>query len=329
MKIGITYDLKDDYLKMGYGPEQAGEFDKIETIDAIDQSLQQLGFSTEKIGHNKNLMAALMAGKRWDLVFNYTEGLFGMSREAFGAAILEAYEIPIVFSDSLTLALCLHKGMTKTILRHLGVPTADFWVIKNLNELKNFHVNFPLFVKPVAEGMGKGIDLRSIVNSNQELYNTCQKTLTAFNQPVLIETFLPGREFTVGITGTDKDTKAIGTLEIIFTDHSLGHIHSYQNKAECEKRVQYLLLKDDLRLKQEIEQIAVDAWKGLNCRDGGRIDIRLDKQGKPMFMEVNPLPGLDPVISDLTILCQQEGISYLQLIKSIMNSALKRYGSIK
>src|SRR5581483_5078997 len=128
MRIGVTYDLRSDYLAMGYGEEETAEFDSEITINAICDALTGLGWRVERIGNVRRLVEALGAGKRWDAVFNFCEGLKGVSREAQVPALLEAFDIPYVFSDPLTLALTLDKAMTKRVVRDAGVPTADFAV---------------------------------------------------------------------------------------------------------------------------------------------------------------------------------------------------------
>ena len=158
MIVGLTYDLRDDYLKEGYSEEETAEFDAEVTIDAIDSTLQSLGFQTQRIGNIKSLVKALHGDQKWDLVFNICEGMYGIGREAQVPAILDAYKIPYVFSDPLVLALTLHKGHTKRVVRDFGIPTADFEVVNTLSDVEKVNLPYPLFVKPVAEGTGKGID---------------------------------------------------------------------------------------------------------------------------------------------------------------------------
>ena len=202
MTIGLTYDLRHDYLAAGYSQEETAEFDRVDTIEGIESALQALGHETERIGNVKSLVGRLAAGERWDMVFNICEGMFGMGREAQVPALLDAYEIPYTFSDPLILALTLDKGMTKTVVRSVGVPTPDFAVVAAPEDVAAVDLPFPLFAKPVAEGTGKGIDARSKVDSPQQLAAVCRELLAKFSQPVLVETYLPGREFTVGIVGS-------------------------------------------------------------------------------------------------------------------------------
>lgn len=322
MKIGITYDLREDYLIEGYSEEETAEFDRAETIEAIDQTLKELDYRTDRIGHLKSLTRRLSAGDRWDLVFNIAEGLRGFGREAQIPALLDAYDIPYTFSDPLVLALTLHKGMTKHVIRDMGIPTPDFAIIEKEDQITGICLSYPLFAKPVAEGTGKGITAASKINTEKELVEMCKMLLTVFKQPVLVESFLPGREFTVGIIGTGKDAIATDTMEVCLKAQAEPDVYSYINKENCEELVEYRLVYDEEA--QQVRETALSAWRGLGCRDAGRMDLRSDRSGRPNFMEVNPLAGLHPQHSDLPIIFSLMGKTFHQLIDRIMHSALKR-----
>jgi D-alanine-D-alanine ligase len=322
LKIGITYDLREDYLIEGYSEEETAEFDRAETIEAIDQTLKELDYRTDRIGHLKSLTRRLSAGDRWDLVFNIAEGLRGFGREAQIPALLDAYDIPYTFSDPLVLALTLHKGMTKHVIRDMGIPTPDFAIIEKEDQITGICLSYPLFAKPVAEGTGKGITAASKINTEKELVEMCKMLLTVFKQPVLVESFLPGREFTVGIIGTGKDAIATDTMEVCLKAQAEPDVYSYINKENCEELVEYRLVYDEEA--QQVRETALSAWRGLGCRDAGRMDLRSDRSGRPNFMEVNPLAGLHPQHSDLPIIFNLMGKTFHQLIDMIMHSALKR-----
>jgi D-alanine-D-alanine ligase len=258
------------------------------------------------------------------MVFNIAEGLHGFGREAQIPALLEAYLIPYTFSDSLVLSLTLHKGMTKDVVRALGIPTPDFAVVKTPEDLPHVRLPFPLFAKPVAEGTGKGINDASKISSPEALEAVCRLLLEKFDQPVIVETYLPGREFTVGIVGTGPEAKVLGVAEVLLKENAEQNAYSYVNKERYAELVEYRLV-DDPAARQAAE-IALAAWRGLGCRDGGRVDLRADAAGKPCFIEVNPLAGLHPRHSDLPIICTLQGISYHQLIGFIMDSAWRRQG---
>lgn len=330
MHIGLTYDLRSEYLAAGYGEEETAEFDREETIDSIAGALERLGHKVDRIGHAKQLTARLVAGDRWDLVFNICEGLRGLGREAQVPAILELYEIPYTFSDALVMAVSLHKGMTKAVLGDAGVATPRYRTISKRDEADGTATDgqdfaFPVFAKPVAEGTGKGVTPASKVKALDELWPTCERLIAQFKQPVLVEEFLPGREFTVGLVGTGDETQVIGTLEIVLLDSAEPEVYSYINKEKCEELVEYRPVdaKHDPEVA-EAERIALAAWKALGCRDAGRADLRSDPRGKPQFIEVNPLAGLHPQHSDLPMICTAVGMPYDELLRRIVDSAAKR-----
>ena len=322
LKIGITYDLRDDYLKEGYGLEETAEFDLLDTIEAIEKVILDNGFQADRIGNIKALTCRLAAENRWNLVFNIAEGLYGFGREAQIPALLDAFNIPYTFSDPLGHTLSLHKGMTKHVLRDLGIPTPDFAVVSSDAEIDKVNLPFPLFAKPVAEGTSKGITALSKLTNREELRRTCKHILQTFKQPVLIETYLPGREFTVGILGTGKDAKVLGVIEVILKPTAEQNAYSYENKEHYENLVQYALVDDDEA--KQARKIALKVWRNLDLKDAGRVDLRSDAHGTPYFMEVNSLAGLNPKRSDLPILCNLLGVSYHVLISSIIESALRR-----
>lgn len=324
-RVGMTYDLRTDYLKEGYTEEQTAEFDQPATIDAIEETLGSLGYRTERIGHVRALAKRLVAGDRWDLVFNIAEGLKGYGRESQVPCLLEAYDIPYVFSDPLVLSLTLHKAMAKRVIRDLGIPTPDFAVVEEPGELADVRLPFPLFVKPISEGTGKGIDAKSIVRDRGELEVRCRLLLETFAQPVLVETYLAGREFTVGIVGTGRKARVIAVMEVLLRENAEKGVYSLVNKEYCEQFVDYTLVTG--KEAERVSAVALASWRGLECRDGGRLDIRADASGIPHFLEVNPLAGLHPTHSDLPILSALAGVSYRDLLGMIMSSAEERIRS--
>lgn len=325
MHIGITYDLRSAYLEEGYTKEETAELDEAETIEALDQAIQALGHTTERIGSISSLVQKLASGKRWDLVFNIAEGMNGLSREAQVPALLDAYRIPYTFSDPMVLAIALHKGMAKRIVRDLEIPTPKFKIVRSLENLRIRSFDYPMFVKPVAEGSSKGVGLHSKVENHEQLKNSCAKLLSEFNQPVLVEQYLPGREFTVGIIGTGEQARVLGVMEIKLRGDYHQEGYTYLNKINYKERVEYQLANEaEATLCSEF---AIKAWRGLECRDCGRVDLKMDAHQVPNFLEVNPLAGLNPHYSDLPILCSLNGITYQELIKMIIESALSRVSS--
>ncbi len=323
--IGMTYDLRSAYLALGYSEDETAEFDRDDTIDAIESALKELGHRPERIGNAGELAAALLSGKRWDLVFNIAEGMHGIGREALIPALLDMYRVPYTFSDPLVMALTLHKGMTKRVIRDAGLATTDFAVIAHPADARDIAFAPPYFVKPVAEGTGKGITPESIVNDPARLPQVCETLIRTYGQPVLVEPYLSGREFTIGILGTGEQAAVLGTMEVHLLQHAEQGVYSYVNKEKCEELVRYNLVHpgQDLCVARA-EHLALSAWNVLGCRDAGRIDIRCDSAGAPQFMEVNPLAGIHPEHSDLPIICNLRGIPYIRLIGGILDSALVR-----
>ena len=325
MIIGLTYDLRSDYLKMGYGEEETAEFDRDDTILAIEETLQSLGYETDRIGAARNLMARLASGDRWDLVFNIAEGLHGIAREAQVPAILDVYDIPYTFSDPMVMSLTLHKGMTKHVAADCGFHTPSFKVVEKAEDADAVAFDAPYFVKPVAEGTGKGITSASVVYKKSGLPKICCSLLSRYHQPVLVEQYFSGREFTVGILGTGTDARAIGTMEVLLRSQAENGVYSYENKENFEELVDYRLIRpENDPVAREAETTALGIWRTLGCRDAGRVDLRCDDRGKPGFLEVNPLAGLHPQRSDLPIICGLIGLSYRELISGIVQSALTR-----
>jgi D-alanine-D-alanine ligase len=320
MNIGLTYDLKSEYLAAGFTAEQAAEYDRDDTIDSIEAALKDLGHSVARIGNVSGLVRRLAANERWDMVFNMCEGMYGLSREAQVPALLEAFRIPYTFSDAAALAMTLDKGATKRIVRDLGIATADFAVVREKEDIGRIGLPYPLFVKPVAEGTSKGVGRTSLVATLEALRSSCLYVLETFGQGALVEEYLPGREFTVGIIGTGMKAKVLGVMEIMYPARDASY--SFFNKQHYEEHVEYRIVNDGAA--HACADMALCVWRGLGLRDCGRVDIRHDKNGAPNFIEVNPLPGLNPIHSDMPILCGKTGMDFHDLIREIISSAMER-----
>jgi D-alanine-D-alanine ligase len=323
VRIGLTYDLKDDYLALGFAEHEVAEFDSPATIAALENALLALGHDVERVGHLRSLAARLVAGWRCDVVFNIAEGVAGFGRESQVPALLEAYGIPYTFSDPLVCALTLHKGMAKHVARGCGVPTPSFALVGSPEDAAAVTLPLPLFAKPVAEGSSKGITAKSLVTSRAALLELCAELLERYRQPVLVEEFLSGREFTVGVLGTGAQARPLATLEVMLLEKADAGVYSYRNKTEWQGLVEYRLLEAGT-LRTEVEAVAMAAWRSLGCRDAGRVDVRLDGAGQPQMIEVNPLAGLTPGYSDLPIMAELSGMSYEALIGEILSSTLAR-----
>lgn len=321
-RVGITYDLKSDHAGKGLSAEELAELDSEETIAAIEEALGAGGFRTERIGHADRLYRALERDRRWDIVFNIAEGLRGLGRESLVPALLDAHAIPYVFSDPLVHAVTLHKAVAKRVLRDLGIPTPDFAVVSSLDDTARVRLRFPVFAKPVAEGSGKGISAASRARNRAELVRGCRALIRKFRQPVLVERYLSGREFTVGVIGTAEKCRVLGAMEVIFRDGAETDAYSYTNKQEYESRIAYADVAG--AALRAASALARRTWIGLGGRDAGRIDMRMDSRGRLHVLEVNTLPGLNPRDSDLAIIARRNGIDYESLIGMIMRSAFER-----
>lgn len=324
MLVGMTYDLRSEYLAKGFSEEEVAEFDSPRTVEGIETALKAAGHQCDRIGSLPSLVGRLAQGDRWDLVFNIAEGLGRYGREAQIPALLEYYGVPYTFADPLTLCLTLHKGMAKRVVRDLGLATPDFAVVSEPKEAAGVRLPYPLFAKPVAEGTGRGIGSASKVKGPEELAKACIELIGRYRQPVLVETYLPGREFTVGIVGSGSKARVIGVMEVIIRAGSGADPDAYtlRNKEECDDLVRYRRIKGFEA--GQAGELALAAWRGLECRDAGRVDLRCDAFGLPNFLEVNPLAGLHPEHSDLPILCSLVDYPYQKLIERIVASAMER-----
>jgi D-alanine-D-alanine ligase len=299
--------------------DETAEFDKQETVDAIAGALKLMGHQTEPIGNAFQLIEALAAGKRWDIVFNIAEGLYGDGRESVVPAILDQYKIPYTFSGPVIMGLSLNKHLAKLIVAASGVPVSPGMLITEITELERCNLTYPLFVKPVSEGTGKGITDKSFVHNPDELRKMVEWILSEFNQPALVEEYLPGREFTVGVVGYGDEARFIGGMEVM-TINNLPY--SVEVKENYQNYCTYKTLDPDII--EECKSVSLRAWKALDAVDAGRVDLKADRNGRICFIEANPLAGLNPIHSDLPILARMYGVEYQTLLEMIMKSAVRR-----
>jgi D-alanine-D-alanine ligase len=324
MKVGLTYNLGTDYQpKEDDPPDAAAEFDTPATIDGLLDAIRANGHEPVPIGDGMKLFRWL-ATNSVDIVFNIAEGYYGRGREAQIPAMLELLQVPYVGSDSVTLGVALDKVISKQIMKAEGIPTAPFLKVSRIDELNSVPLKYPLFAKPNHEGTGKGIDADSKIKTYPKLKSRIRYLLKTYHEPVLIEEYLEGDEFTVGIVGNPPHV--IGTMQIIFDTNEVEDFYSYHVKEEYEKYVHYVCPpKIDPDRLDQIEEIAVRAYKVLECKDFGRVDVRCDSDGNPYFLEINPLAGLNPLHSDLCIIARHNDITYEQLIGRILYSAMARH----
>lgn len=325
MKIGFTYNLRDKEKPRENSPADFyGEFESRETIAAISEGLTQLGYEVIQIGDLPALLRFLAEEKRVEMIFNMSEGRFGRARESQIPGVLEAFRIPYTFSDPHTLAICLDKGLTKDILQKANIPTVAYQVLHpgqpiSLNGVAS--TPMPYFLKPLYEGTSKGIDVGAIVHSPAEMKQRTEWLWETYQQPVLLEKYLRGREFTVGILGTGARARAIGTLEISLTKER--DVYGFTEKEACEELVVYEAFTEQ-PLLDTLSNLALQTWRLLECRDGGRVDFKLDENGKPFVLEVNTLPGMHPTHSDLPMIATHAGMSFAELLDEILQSAMRR-----
>ncbi|MBM4170180.1 MAG: ATP-grasp domain-containing protein [Ignavibacteria bacterium] len=312
------------------------EWDTKETVEAVAAALRQ--YHTVTLIEANEEAFQLLRDTRPEIVFNMAEGFQGASREAQIPAILEMLGIPYTGSDPITLGICLDKSRAKEILSHHGVPTARFKVVSRLSELGDFEFELPAIIKPLHEGSSKGIFDQSVVRTRDDLKFQIEKILVEYGQPALVEQFLPGREFTVALLGNNEEVRVLPIIEMKFDSLPKGvnHIYSFEAKwiwdqSDSPIDVHECPAKIDEKLKLEIENICRRAYDVLSCRDWCRIDVRLDEQGAPHILELNPLPGILPNPEDhscFPLAARMGGMSYVDLINEPVRLAAKRYGLV-
>jgi D-alanine-D-alanine ligase len=332
MRIGITYDLKADLSGRPDLPDDfQEEFDSPATVEAIAQVLRGLGHCVEKLGDGRELLERLLADPP-DFVFNFAEGQgIGRCREARVPAVLEMLSVPYTGSDPLTLAATLDKDCAKRLVASAGgaVPRgvvidpaeADSLLSTEYSVLST--VSFPVIVKPAWEGSSKGIRNKCLVDRPSDLFDVVRSLRDDYAQPVLVEEYIQGDELTVGVIG-NAPPRVLGVMRVLPNGPSDRFVYSLEVKRDWERQVRY---ECPARLSSSetgaVESAALRAYRVLGCRDVSRLDFRL-RDGMPYFLEVNPLPGLNPVYSDLVILARGMGWSYEQLIGTILQEALER-----
>jgi len=327
LRVGITYNLRKDFSPAEGQPIDAlEEFDSEETIDAIQRVLRDEGHEVFKLGGGPGLIDRLKSTPV-DMVFNIAEGQGGRNREAHIPALLEFLGIPYTGSDPLTLSLTLDKSAAKRVLVSEGVPTPRFKKVEKPGDLEGLTLPYPLFVKLCYEGSSKGVRLDSRVEDLRSLEAKTRWLLETYRSPVLVEEFIQGPEFTVGVLG-NEDPSVLGVMQIEIRGVPPSEaIYSLEIKREWEERVQYLCPPPiGVSLVRKIEQVALRSYRVLECKDVSRVDIRVGKDGEAYFLEINPLPGLSPTYGDLPIIARRMGWTYEQLVRTIFRHALRRYG---
>jgi D-alanine-D-alanine ligase len=326
--IGITYDLKSDWQGSLDDPiDAAADLDGHKTIECLKTAFESAGHQVVLIGGALQLIEGVASGSlKVDLVFNISEGFKGRNRESQVPAILDLYHIPFVGADALTLGVTLDKVVAKKCFIADGIPTARYFKARqNDNLFKLNTIGFPLFVKTLHEGTSKGITQASRVENFEQLKTQVEHINRNYNQPALVEEFIKGTEFTVGVIGNNPPLAMPVVQYAIAGKTALGNeFYSYRHVAE--KLVEHICpAAIDEKLALRLQELAVRVYESIDCRDFGRVDFRVDEKGNPYVLEINPLPNLSP--DDVFVLFGKfKGMSYNQIINKILDEALARLG---
>jgi D-alanine-D-alanine ligase len=326
MKVGITFDLKSAPASAGLD-DQEEEFDSPRTIEAIASVLRGMGHTVTWLGDGREFLEKVLAD-RPDFVFNFAEGRgISRAREARVPAVLEMLGIPFSGSDPFTLAVTLDKDCAKKLVAAAGVATPYSFTLDAdapINSIPMTQLTFPLVVKPAWEGSSKGIRNKSFVRTPDEIAAIVASLRQSMAQPVLLEEYIGGDEVTVGVHGNDT-LHILGMMHVaprVPGDHFL---YSLEMKRDYKKHLTFQCPALPTATLEAIEKSARTAYRALGCRDVARVDFRV-RNGVPYFLEVNPLPGLNPDDSDLVFIARLVGWSYERLVTTIVNEAFKRCG---
>ena len=316
--------------------DEFAEWDSPTTIAAVEAALSRLG-KVVRLEAKEDFPERLRQANP-DIVFNIAEGFHGVNRESHVPAICEFYGIPYSGSDPFTLTLCLDKARTKETLTFHAIPTPRFAVVERVEDLGAVaeQLAFPLFVKPLHEGSSKGITDANLCFDRGHLSRQTAFLLENYRQPVLVEEYLPGKEFTCAVFGNGEEATVLPIVAMNFETLPEGALPIYSFDAkfvwdrpenpldifQCPARI-------TSALQASIERVTLDAYRALGCRDWARIDVRLDAAGVPNVLEVNPLPGILPDPADNSCLpkaARAAGIGYDELIQSCLKYAAARQG---
>lgn len=349
-RVAVLANLKTNAPKFEGMPEdQWDDLDSEKTVNALVNAIRSGGNHSEFLEGDLTLIDSLHKYNP-DICFNICEGHFGDAREAHVPSILEMLRIPYTGSKVLTLALALDKPMTKRVLTYHDLPTPNFQSFERVDETLNEDMQFPLFVKPSREGTGMGVSAKSIVRSEEELREQVEQIVLRYAQPALVERYIEGREVTVGVVGNllgpvarrmpeDDDAPRVQSglrflppMEVNlqpFEDSDV--VYSNRLKVALADQLDYMcpapLEKD---MVDELNWLTAAVFRVTGALDVSRVDFRLDVHDnwKPYILEINPLPGLSPGISDLVIEAAAEGVDHTYLVNMILDTALERYGMI-
>ncbi len=320
LRVGLTFNLKR--IDPASNDAEA-EFDSPKTIAAITAAIESYGHTVVPLEATADLPRVL-ADAAPDVVFNIAEGFRGRGREAQVPALCELLGIPYTGSDATTLALSLDKGLTKQILRAAGIDTASFQVMTTGRERLR-GLRYPVIVKPNAEGTSKGITAASVVTDDVSLRAAARRLVERYEQPALVEEYISGREFTVGLLG-ERRPRVLPLMEVVFLGERRHPVYGFEEKQSFTPQVRFDCPARLTPAEQErIEEAARDTFTALDCRDVARVDLRMAPDGTVYVIEINPLPGLTPEWSDMCAIAKVAGMDHRALIGEILAGALKRY----
>ncbi|MEG1527560.1 MAG: ATP-grasp domain-containing protein [Clostridia bacterium] len=328
LTVGICYNVKKHVDTSTIDAE--AEYDNITTVEAIKHSLELCGCAVELFEEDGAILDKLKES-HIDIVFNIAEGHGGRGREAQVPAILNLYGISYTGSDETTLCVALDKALTKRVLCTYHIKTPKYFYASKDKPIKATGLTFPVILKPNAEGSSKGISEVSVVNNHKQLVEVVKHLFNSYHQDVLIEEYIEGREFTVGLLGNGKDVTVFEPMEIKFNKPTQDSycVYSYTVKQIYEQYVQYVCPPElTEQQSKKIKQTAKNIFNILGCNDFARVDFRMANDGTLHFIEINPLPGLAPNYSDFPMLANFCGVDYDTLIYRILTTALKRLGKI-
>ncbi len=324
LRVGFTFNVKRVKPVEGVDESEA-EYDSPKTIAAIREAIESHGHEVIELEATADLPTQLVAASP-DVVFNMAEGVLGRNRESQVPALLELLGIPYTGSDPTALALALDKELAKRLVAAAGIATPPCFLLHTGREALPNGFPFPAIVKPVTEGSSKGVVPKSVVENQHEMREVAREVIERYRQPALVEGYLPGREFTVGLLGESRP-RPLPPMEIVFLNKRKKRpVYAFEHKQDWSKEIRYdTPARVDPTLGRELERAAVGAFTALGCRDVARVDLRLDAAGLVNFVELNPLPGLSPGWSDLCLIAASASIDYAELIGRILEPAIRRF----
>lgn len=324
IRVGLIFNIKRIKPSYGGANDEEAEFDSPATIEALADAIRSFGHEVVLLEATPALAGAMQPGTV-DVVFNVAEGMRGRSREAQVPALLDLCDIPYTGSDPTAMLLALDKGLAKQIVRQAGIPTPNWFVMRTSRDEIPHDLRYPVVVKPIAEGSSKGVLAKNVAENEFDLREATGTIVARYPDGVIVEEFLPGREFTVGLLG-ENPVRILPPMEIVFRADLHNPIYTFDHKLDFNDEVRYdLPAKLDAKLLEEIERVARGAFEALGCRDVARVDLRMDVKGIVNFIECNPLPGIAPKWSDLARIAEQTGLDYAGLIGEILAPALRRF----